>query len=332
MKKSQILGVGSFLPKSVVKSTDLLDEIKSEMQYGMSRDWMDKEMGINQRRVADFSLMPSDLAIPACEKAISNSKLQIEKIDGVIFCGIERDRPEPATAHTIASKLGINADHVFDISNACYGFVEGMRQADMYIRLNEAKNILVCTGEIPSHVMKAAVKGLRKGVDVNNINKYIGALSVGDAGGAVIIGESRNGKTGFNAFNSVNKSRLSEKCYYNFNDEGQLEGQMEMEKISGAMVFNHKQLLSSTLNKLKWDKFDHLLSHQVGKKPFDRITKISGIASHIKTFDKLGNITSATFPINFEKLLNSDKSNVGDKLGGFFAGSGLVVGQVGYTL
>jgi 3-oxoacyl-[acyl-carrier-protein] synthase-3 len=51
----------------------------------------------------------------------------------------------------------------------------------------------------------------------------------------------------------------------------------------------------------------------------------------IKTLDKLGNITSATFPVNFKKLGDEEKVTKGDRIGGCFAGSGLVVGQFGYT-
>ena len=49
----------------------------------------------------------------------------------------------------------------------------------------------------------------------------------------------------------------------------------------------------------------------------------------IKTFDKLGNVTSATLPVAFDQLADLKK---GDKIGGAFAGSGLIIGQFGYTV
>lgn len=50
----------------------------------------------------------------------------------------------------------------------------------------------------------------------------------------------------------------------------------------------------------------------------------------IKTFDKLGNIASATFPINFNRLPKNVKLRTGDKISGCFAGFGVVIGQFGY--
>lgn len=46
-----------------------------------------------------------------------------------------------------------------------------------------------------------------------------------------------------------------------------------------------------------------MLSHQIGKRPFEKLSNINGITPNkmIKTLDKLGSITSATFPVNFNK-------------------------------
>lgn len=51
----------------------------------------------------------------------------------------------------------------------------------------------------------------------------------------------------------------------------------------------------------------------------------------IKTYDTCGNVASATFAINYNKLEKSGMLRKGDKILGCFAGSGLVTGQLGYT-
>ena len=107
---------------------------------------------------------------------------------------------------------------------------------------------------------------------------------------------------------------------------------MLMGQISGAFVKSHYDMIDNTLDQLGWDSFDWILTHQIGQRPFERLSNMNGIKPHkmIKTLDKLGNITSATFPINYHKLLNEEKIKKGDRIGGCFAGSGLVVGQFGY--
>ena len=108
---------------------------------------------------------------------------------------------------------------------------------------------------------------------------------------------------------------------------------MEMAWLSALMYKEHKHLINGTMNKLGWPNFDWVLSHQIGKRPFDKISTLKGVtlSKMIKTYDFLGNVASATFPVSFYNLCKSDKVETGDRIGGFFAGSGIVVGQFGYT-
>jgi len=333
-KKSKIYSTGIHLPSEIVKSDHLFEEINSEKQYGIETDWMSNKMGIIERRVAPSDAKPSDLAIPAARQAIeSATEVDPNDIDLVIFCGIERDQPEPATAHKIQDHLGLNARYAFDIANACYGFVDGMQIANNYISCGIVRNALIVTGEIPTQIMKSVKNTLKKGVDIKTARNLVGILSVGDAGGAVVLGETKNNDvSGFELFNTASYSHLAEKCRYERKSDGSIEAQMMMGQISGAFIKSHYDMIDNTLEQLGWESFDWILTHQIGQRPFDRLSKMNGIRSNrmIKTLDKLGNITSATFPINYHKLLNEKKIKKGDKIGGCFAGSGLVIGQFGY--
>jgi len=334
-QKSKIYSTGVYFPKNVVKSDDLFMEINSEAQYDIPHDWMSEIMGIEERRMAPESAIPSDLAIPAAIQALESAhEVDPQEIGLVIFCGIERDQSEPATAHTIQDKLGLNARYAFDVSNACFGFVDAMQIATSYISCGIVRFALVVTGEVPTKVLKVAVDILKKGVDIPAARKIIGALSVGDAGGAAVLGPVKNGeKSGFELFNTVSHSKHVQKCIYKQQQDGTITGQMNMGAIAGAIVSSHNNLIDDTLDKLGWPEFDWLLSHQIGQRPFDRISKMNGIRVErmIKTLDKFGNLTSATFPVNFHKLVESGEVRIGDRVGGCFAGSGLVIGQFGYT-
>ena len=334
-KRAKIYSTGIHLPTEIVKSDDLFAEINSETQYDIPINWMSEKMGIIERRVAPSDAKPSDLAIPAAKQAIDEAtNVNPEDIDLVIFCGIERDQPEPATAHTIQNKLGLNARYAFDIANACFGFVDAMQIATNYISCGIVKHALVVTGEVPTRVMNAAISRLKQGVDIKTARNIIGALSVGDAGGAVILGSADNDEnSGFKLFNTISQSHLSEKCKYTKRNDGTIEGHMMMGQITGAFIRSQYNLIDETLEKLGWDSFDWTLTHQIGQRPFERLSNMNGVKSGkmIKTLHKLGNITSATFPINFKELTNTTKIKKGDKVGGCFAGSGLVVGQFGYV-
>jgi len=321
--------------EEIVKSDDLFAEINSETKYDIPHNWMSNVMGIKERRVAPESAKPSDLAIPAAIQALQSApEVDPKDIDLVIFCGIERDQSEPATAHTIQHKLGLNARYAFDLSNACFGFVDSMQVATNYIACGIIKHALIVTGEVPTRVLRAAMDLLKKGVDISTARNIIGALSVGDAGGAALLGPVNKGeKSGFKLFNTVSHSKHVDKCIYKQREDGSIDGQMIMGAIAGAIVRSHDNLIDDTLEKLGWNRFDWVLSHQIGQRPFERISRMSGIRAErmIKTLDKFGNLTSATFPVNFHKLVECGEVQRGDKVGGCFAGSGLVIGQFGYT-
>ncbi|MGH1542157.1 MAG: 3-oxoacyl-ACP synthase III family protein [Arenicella sp.] len=331
--KTQILSVGSYLPEQVIKSDDLLVDMDSERQYNIPYDWMSKTMGIIERRVAPTNANPSDLAIPAAKKAIENANINPDDIDLVIFSGIERDCPEPATAHLIQSSLGLHSTFAFDVANACYGFVDAINIALKFINSNSVKYALIVTGEVPTRVLHTVHEKLKKGIDPETAKKLIGGLSVGDAGGAVILGPSLDGNTGFEVLQSGSESRHSRKCYYKFDENGNFDGQMLMGHMAALMHSKHNKLFNDTLDKLGWSEFDWVLSHQIGLKPFERLREMSGIKSNrmIKTYPYLGNITTATFPVSFEVMANSGKVRLGERIGGFFGGSGVVYGQFGYT-
>jgi len=332
---TKILSVGSYLPEQVLKSDDIMAEIKSDSQYDMPLDWMSTSMGILERRVSPTHFKPSDLAIPASRKAVEESNINPDQIDLIIFCGIERDQSEPATAHTIQHSLNLKANHAFDVSNACFGFMHSIEIASNFILSGSVRYALICTGEIPSRILYAAIERLKAGVDKEQAQNIIGALSVGDAGGAIVLGASEVGEdVGFKIHNTKTDSSHARKCYYGVGADGHIDGQMQMGPIVGASIWMHRKIIDDTLLMLGWDKFDWVLSHQTGKRPFEKFLSFSTVDEDhmIKTYDTLGNITSATFPINFEKLQNTGKLRSGDRIGGIHSGSGLVVGEFGYRM
>jgi 3-oxoacyl-[acyl-carrier-protein] synthase-3 len=295
---------------------------------------MDDEMGITERRMSEHSQNPSLLAINAAHQAIAKcTNLNPNEIDMVLFCGIERDHSEPATAHTVQHALGLKAQYVFDIANACFGFVDGIEIAIRFIETGVVRKVLVTTGEVPTRMIPSFIKQLQGNLSKQEAGKLLGWLSVGDAGGAVIIGRNETSEdVGFRVFNNKVDSSHIEKCKYWKTDDGEYEGQMDMGRIVAHGLRMHRNLLRETLNLVGWDSFDWLISHQTGRRNFDQIAKMKVVLEDrmIRTYPLLGNITTATFALCFEKLLRQSEIKQGDKIGGCFSGSGLTAGQFCY--
>ena len=329
----KILSCGTSLPKNSVKVDDIFCDIKLDQQYGIANNWMSEKMGIHEIRVSEPGTRPSELAIQAAEKALAEQPdINRDDIGMVLFCGIERDQTEPATAHNVNKELGLSATDVWDTSNACFGFIDGLKTARNAILCGDIKYALVCTGEVQANHIDSFTRQLKAGVPANVARNLLGYFSLGDAGGAVLLGRSED-ESGLTTFNNLVYSKHLDKCYYRPRADGEIEGAMHMAKIVFHGFRMQEKLWRETMQKIGWEKFDWLLTHQTGKRNFEQIAGLNVVQPRqmVKTYKKLGNITSATFPVSFEKLLKKYKPKKGDQTLNCFAGSGLVVGQFGYT-
>jgi len=332
---SKVMAVGSYLPKQRVTSEEMMMEIETEKKYGMAHDWMSVEMGINERRVAPSNDSPSTLAIEAAKDALNSCpNLDHDTIDAVIFCGIERDMPEPATAHFIQLALGLKAAYVFDIANACFGFFQGLKLASSLIESGSVNHALVVTGEVSTRVANAVVEQLKRGMPLDEAKHLWGILSVGDAGGAMIIGPSEGGESGFRKFKQRSESQYSGLCHYKWKPNGDVAAHMNMSHIVARGLKLNRRVYQDTFNELNWNDVDWVVAHQTGRASYEHVRDIHSVKDRqfIKTYPKLGNITTATLPVSFKKLMASGSLKAGDKIAGLFAGSGLVGGQFGYVV
>jgi acyl-CoA:acyl-CoA alkyltransferase len=323
---SQLHGVGAHIPGNIVTSDELLAEAQSE-SFGVPTKFISSIVGIEERRFSEDNDKPSTLAIRAAQTAIENSNVNTKDIGLVIYCGIERDNMEPATAHTIQHALGINAT-CFDVSNACHGFMNGIAIADSLIAIGTIEHALIVTGEKGSAVTKAALKKLKTCTNAKDFRRWIGALTVGDAGGAVILGR-KQGNNGFKKIIFHTDSQHNNLCYYNYNEEGIIDGQMLMRPISNAILKLHSEAITKTYETLNWqpDEVDKIVSHQVGWKPHLQLTEAAKMPQDKATctVKKFGNLTSATIPVNL--YMNQPKQQ--EKILMLGTGSGLSICQTG---
>jgi 3-oxoacyl-[acyl-carrier-protein] synthase-3 len=325
---TEILGIGGYIPSQKVSSTELLDEINAEQRFGIKNTFISEVIGIEERRVAETNQKPSDLAILAAETAMLESGIQAHEIDLVIFCGIDRDWQEPATAHRVQQVIGANNATCFDVTNACHGFMNGVSIADAMVAIGSANLALVCTGEKSSTMMYDTLRLLEKSDNREDVKRWIGGLTVGDAGGAMIIGKSRP-TNGFRKFNFSSNGEHADLCYYNYDSEGNIEGQMLMKPISKEIVGYHRKMIDKTYDALNWssDNIDWLFCHQVGARPHRQMASLANISLDRApiTYKYFGNITSATIPVN----LYFNRPSKGDKVLILGTGSGLSVSQTG---
>ena len=197
-----------------------------------------------------------------------------------------------------------------------------------------AKHALVVTGEVSTKMTMAVAEQLKRGVSLKEARNMWGMISLGDAGGAMIVGASEDGNCGFMKFNQRSESRHVDLCNYKWEKDGSIKAHMQMAKIVSRGFDLNKKIFEETLKELGWTGVDWAVAHQTGDTTFKQTLSLHSLheSKLVKTYPLLGNITSATLPVSFKKLFDSGNLRSGDKIGGLFAGSGLVAGQFGYLV
>ncbi|MBI5062721.1 MAG: 3-oxoacyl-ACP synthase III, partial [Desulfatitalea sp.] len=137
--KVSIAGLGYELATNVITSDDLEKRLAPvyntlHIQPGQ----LEALTGISERRFWDADVRLSEKAAQAGKKALKAARIDPREIGALIYGGVCRENLEPATACAVAHELGISpAAHIFDLSNACLGVLNGMVHIASAIELGQ---------------------------------------------------------------------------------------------------------------------------------------------------------------------------------------------------
>src|SRR5258708_15361010 len=83
--------------------------------------------GIKERRMWTPGTRPSEASAKAGRAVLQQSKIKPDQIEVFIHCAVSRDMLEPATASFAHHQIGLGPRaQIFDLSNACLGFLNGL--------------------------------------------------------------------------------------------------------------------------------------------------------------------------------------------------------------
>ncbi len=168
--RTVITGTGSFIPDHIKTNRDFINqEFYGEDQQRIitpPAEIVDKFKditGIEERRYADRHMNTSDMAVIASQRAIEDAGIDPETLDQIIFAhnfgnvpvnSIQTDAV-PSLASRVKHSLGIqNPDCVaYDILFGCPGWIQGVIQADAFIKAGMAQKCLVIGAETLSRVI-----------------------------------------------------------------------------------------------------------------------------------------------------------------------------------
>ena len=303
--QSIIAGTGSYLPEKILTNADL------EKMVDTSDEWITQRSGIKERRIAADYETTGDMAIAAARQAIAAAHINPQDIDGVIVATTTPDRTFPAVAAKVQGELGLPHGLAFDVQAVCTGFVYALSVANNFIRLGQAKNILVIGAEKMSSVLDWNDRGT--------------CVLFGDGAGAVILQAHENDKglEGRGIFSTHLYANGERREILQTSGGVSSTGDTGVIQMQGKEVFKYavnymadvvKEVLDQ--NNITPDQIDWLVPHQANI----RIIKSTADKLHmpmdkvVVTVDKHGNTSAASIPLALDEAVRDGRIQRGQML------------------
>lgn len=347
----KITGTGSYIPSTIEKNEDFYnheflnaDGSKINSPNEVIVEKFKAITGIEERRYAKPELSNSDIAFFAAEKAIANANIDKETLDYIIVAhnygdvktGSEQSDTVPSIASRVKHLLKIKNPKCvgYDLLFGCPGWIEGVIQANAFIKAGIAKRCLVIGSETLSRV-----------IDAHDRDSMI----YSDGSGAVIVEETTE-EGGILAHESA--TFAYDEAHYIFfgeTNKSETDSQRRYIKMFGRKIYefaltNVPLALKSCLEKSGYDITDvkKILIHQANEKMDEAIVKRFYKLHNMKmpegimpmSIGTLGNSSVATVPTLYDLILNgkleNQEINKGDVILFASVGAGMNINAIVY--
>ena len=322
----KISGTGSYIPNVITKNADFqLHEFKNldGSKFPHSNEETIQKFkditGIEERRYLEDTLNASDVAFLAAQKAIEAADIDIETLDYIIVAtnygdvkkGSIQSDTVPSMATRVKYHLRIKNPKCvcYDVLFGCPGWIEGMIQAQAFIKCGMAKKCLVIGSESLSRV-----------VDKHDRDCMI----FSDGAGAAILEASEDGG-GILAHESATYSyNEANYIYFGKSNSQDSDPNVRYIKMNGRKIYefaliNVPKAMKSCLEKsgksIKDLKkvFIHQANEKMDEAILKRFYKLFGekVPDGVMpmTIQELGNSSVATVPTLLDLVINKQIDN-----------------------
>ena len=346
-----ITGTGSYIPKEITSNKDFenhdfynQDGTSFPHQNDVIIEKFKAITGISERRYAQKKYSTSDIASFAAQKAIDYAKLDPETLDYIIVAhnygdveyGSSQSDTVPSLASRVKSNLKIKNPSciAYDLIFGCPGWLEGMIQANAFIKSGIAKKCMVIGAETLSRV-----------TDPHDRDSMI----YSDGAGATII-EHTAAEEGIIGHATASHT-IEEFDYIYFGNSNNLkqDGPTKYIKMNGRKIYNFaltnvpkamKDCLQASGHDIK--DLKKILIHQANEKMDEAIVKRFYGLYDLQapedimpmTINTLGNSSVATVPTLYDLILNNNlkghQINKGDLIMFASVGAGMNINAMVY--
>ncbi len=322
-------GTGSYIPPKVVKNEDFLGNEfydaagnKIDLPPDEIIRKFEEITEIKERRYVEDDQVASDIAYLAAKEAIESSDTDPETLDYIIvahnFGDVKPDVKQidilPSIASRVKEKLGITNPKTvaYDTPFGCPGWLQGVIQADYYLKSGDAKKVLVIGTDTLSRM-----------ADPYDRDSMIYA----DGAGATIL-EAIESDEPVGILSHVTRTDANGQTYNLWLGKSNNPNYSKNElfiKMNGRKLYEYAlktvpQVVKESLDKagVMLNNIKKILIHQANAKMDEAIVqRIFRLYKEIKiprfimpmTISKLGNSSVATIPTLFNLLLKGKLEN-----------------------
>lgn len=324
---------GYELPPCILTSEDIEERLAPVYErLKLPQGRLELMSGIQQRRLWHPGTKPSKAAACAGKNVLQKGDIAPDSVECLIFTSVCKDMMEPATASFVHEMLGLSPHClVFDISNACLGFLDGMVMLANMIELGHVKNGLVVSGETAEELIESTIQSLLADKTLNRktIKPAFASLTIGSGSMALFMTASEN-RTG--ELKLIHGAWQANTRYSNLCHGGQAsrEGTL-METNSEELLHRGVETAEKTWRQFSsrpgWsaDDVDLFFCHQVGSAHanllFDTLELDS--SKNFATLKNMGNVGSVSAPITMAMAIDHGVFSAGQKGALLGIGSGI---------
>ncbi len=319
------------LPDEVWTSADVeakLADVYTRLRLPEGR--LELMTGIKERRFWPAGTPASVASAQAGEAVLAKSAFPREQMDLLIHSAVCRDRLEPATASYVHGLLGLSGGtQIFDVSNACLGFLNAMVIAGSMIESGQIERALICSGENGRPLVENTLKQLQNPeLTRKTIKPYFANLTIGAGAVAAVLCRKDLAPSAPLLSAAVVETDTSHNQLCQGDSAGDaLEMLTDSEELLVAGIGVATRAWARFTEATGWtaETPDRVITHQVGKAHTRELFGALGLdlRKDFTTFETLGNVGSVSCPITLARAMEAGAYGPGQKAALLGIGSGL---------
>ncbi len=321
------------LPDDVMTSTAIEERLRplyERLKLPFGR--VELMTGIRERRHWSPGTRPSDASAAAGRAVLAKSSLRAEQMQMFMHAAVCRDMLEPATASFAHRKIGLPPTaQIFDVSNACLGFLNSMVILAGMIESGQILAGMVVSGENGRPLIEQTLTHLSTApLTRNEIKPFFANLTIGSgAVGAILCHRSLVKGRPHRLLGGAGRAATqhSELCQGDSHGADALAMQTDSEQllVAGVQLARETWADFSAETRFTPENTRRFICHQVGSVHRRKLYETLGLdlAKDFSTFETLGNMGSASLPATLALALEAGAVREGETVGLLGIGSGL---------